>query len=52
MNDKPDSKIRAQLNGIDSQMKTFDFYFEASLIHKVLSHTDEDITAYKTQYCK
>ena len=28
------------MNGIDSQMKTFDFYFGASLLHNVLSHAD------------
>ena len=40
LNDKPDSETRARVNGIDSQMKTFDFYFGASLLHNVLSHTD------------
>ena len=39
LNDKPDSETRARVNGIDSQMKTFDFYFGASL-HNLLSHTD------------
>ena len=28
------------MNGIDSQMKTFDFYFGASLLCMLLSHTD------------
>ena len=28
------------MNGIDSQMKTFDFYFGASLLCTQLSHTD------------
>ena len=28
------------MNGIDSQMKTFHCYFGASLLHNVLSHTD------------
>ena len=40
LNDKPDSETRARVNGIDSQMKTFDFYFGVSLLHNVLSHTD------------
>ena len=40
LNDKPDSETRSQVNGIDSQMKTFDFYFGASLLHNVLSHAD------------
>ena len=40
LNDKPDSETRARVNGIDSQMKTFDFYFGASLLHNLLSHTD------------
>ena len=40
LNDKHDSETRAQVNGIDSQMKTFGFYFGASFLHNVLSHTD------------
>ena len=40
LNDKPDSETRARVNGIDSQMKTFDFYFGVCLLHNVLSHTD------------
>lgn len=40
LNDKPDSETRARVNGIDSQMKTFHFYFGASLLHNLLSHTD------------
>ena len=36
----PDSETRACVNGIDSQMKTFDFYFGACLIKNILSHTD------------
>lgn len=40
LNDKPDSDTRARVNGIDSQMKTFDFYFGASLLCRLLSHTD------------
>ena len=40
LNDKPDSEARAWVNDIDSQMKMFDFYFEAFLLHNVLSHTD------------
>ena len=41
LNDKPDSETRAQVNGIDNQMKTFRFHFEASLLHNLLSHTDK-----------
>jgi len=40
LNDKPDSETRARVNGIDSQMKKFDFYFGVCLLHKILSHTD------------
>ena len=40
LNDKSDSETRAWVNGIDSQMKTFDFYFVASLLHNVLGHSD------------
>ena len=40
LNGKLDSETGARVNGIDSQMKTFDFYFGASLLHNVLSHTD------------
>lgn len=40
LNDKPDSETRARINGIDSQMKIFDFYFGAFLLHNLLSHTD------------
>ena len=40
LNDKPKSEIRARVNGIDSQMKTFDFFFGVCLLHNVLSHTD------------
>ena len=40
LSDKPDSDARAQVNGIDSQMKTFDFYFGASLLCTLLSYTD------------
>lgn len=37
---QPDSETRACVNGIESQMKTFNFYFGASLRHKALGHTD------------
>ena len=40
LDDKPDSEVRARVNGIDCQMKTFQFYFGVSLLHSVLSHTD------------
>ena len=40
VNDKPDSEVRARVNGIDSQMKTFQFYSGVCLLHSVLSHTD------------
>ena len=40
LNDKPDSEIRVLVNGINSQMKTFHFYFGARLLHNVLSHID------------
>jgi len=40
LNDKPDSETRARVNGIDSQMKTFNFYFGASLLCNLLSHID------------
>lgn len=35
------SYTRARVNGIDSQMKIFDFYFEASLLYNVLNYTDK-----------
>ena len=40
LDDKPDSEVRAKVNGIDSQMKTFQFYFGVCLLHSVLSQTD------------
>ena len=35
-----DDSVRARVNGINCQMKTFQFYFGVSLLHSVLSHTD------------
>ena len=40
VNDKTESEIRARFNGIDTQMKTFDFFFCVCLLHNVLSHTN------------
>ena len=40
MNDSPDSETRARVDGIESQIKRFGFYFGASLLCNVLSHTD------------
>jgi len=40
LNGKPDSETRARVNSIDSQMKTFNFYFGASVLQNLLSHTD------------
>ena len=40
LDDKPDSEVRAKVNGMDSQMKTFQFYFGVCLLHSVLSQTD------------
>ena len=40
LNDKPDFDTRAQMNGIDHQIKTLDFYFGASLLCSLLNHTD------------
>jgi len=42
LNDKPDSETRARVNGIDSQMKKFNFYFilsHADNLSKTLQHT-------------
>ena len=40
LNDKPESEIRARVDGIDCQKKTFDFFFGVCLLYNVLSHTD------------
>ena len=40
LNDKPESDIRARVNGTDSQMKTFDIFFGVCLLHNDLSHPD------------
>jgi hypothetical protein len=40
LDDNPDSETRARVNGIASQMKTFNYFFGASLIHSILKHTD------------
>ena len=35
-----DSEVRARVNGVASQMKTFDYLFGARLNHNLLRHTD------------
>ena len=40
LNDSPDSKTRARINGVASQMKTFNFFFGACLLLLVFQHTD------------
>ncbi len=40
LNDRLDSETRARVNGVASQMKTFDFFFGACLLHSILRHTD------------
>ena len=40
MSGTPDSDTRARVNGIDSQIKSFDFFFGASLLCRLLSRTD------------
>ena len=40
LNDSPDSETRARINGIASQMKTFDYFFGAYLLHLLFKHTD------------
>ena len=40
LNDQPDSETRARVNGVASQMKTFDYFFGAHLLHSILGHSD------------
>lgn len=40
LDNKSYSEVRARVNGIDCQMKIFQFYFGVCLLHNVLSHTD------------
>ena len=40
LEDRIDSGTRARVHGLNSQMKTFHFYFELKLLHTVLVHAD------------
>lgn len=40
LNDSPDSETRARVNGVGSQMKSFDYFFGACLLHLPFQHTD------------
>ena len=40
LSNRPDSETRARINGVASQMKTFDYFFGASLLRLILRHTD------------
>ena len=40
LGDQPDSETRARVNGLASQMKTFNFFFGVCLLHTVLRHAD------------
>ena len=40
LNDSPDSETRARINGVASQMKTFNFFLGACLLLLVFEHTD------------
>lgn len=38
--ERVDSELRARVNGVCSQMNTFDYFFGVHLIHIILRHTD------------
>lgn len=40
LNDNPDSETRARVNGVASQMKTFDYFFGANLLYNILRQSD------------
>jgi len=40
LNDSPDSETRARINGVASQMKTFDYFFGTCLLCLLFQHTD------------
>ena len=40
LNDSPDSETIARINGVASQMKTFEFFFGACLLLLVFLHTN------------
>lgn len=40
LTESPDSETRARVNGVASQMKTFDYFFGACLLHSILRHSD------------
>ena len=40
LQDKIDSEVRARVNGVCSQMNSFDYFFGVRLIHSILRHTD------------
>ena len=40
LDDRLDSEVRARVNGVASQMKTFDYFFGACFHHSLLRHTD------------
>ena len=40
LEDRIDSETRAQVHGLNSQMKIFHFYFGLKLLHTVLVHAD------------
>ena len=40
LEDRLDSEMRARVHGLNSQMKTFNFYFGLKLLHTILMHAD------------
>ena len=40
LSNRPDSKIRARVLGVSSQIQTFEYYFGTCLLHSILRHTD------------
>lgn len=40
LDDNPDSETRARVNGVASQMQSFNYFFGACLLRSVLRHTD------------
>jgi len=40
LSSKLDGEMRAKISGVNAQMHTFDFLFEASLGNILLNHTD------------
>ena len=40
LNDQPDSETRARINGVASQMRTFEYFFGVHLLYSILRHSD------------